>query len=228
MNDDSRDPPEPQIFWLCNGVLVLFPCDPEEEPRRAPPGRSDADLAARALVELTPLVLRALLRGGAPERDLPDLAQKVVLDVLPWWTARYPALDPGAEGNLRAYLRVSARRAARGEGRKRRDSPEILECESDRPFERDAPAESPTPEEMLLDAEATRRRDDFLRLENLRRLLDEPQYRAFCGYVFDKRSVKQLAEAENVPVGTIHNRLRLARHRLRAELKRRRAALHAE
>jgi DNA-directed RNA polymerase specialized sigma24 family protein len=173
MDDDSRDPPDPQVFWLHNGCLVLFPCEPEA-PARDPPRASGADQAARALVAHTPLVRGELRRWGVPERDVPDLVQNVLLDVLPWWTHHWLAPAARVEAELVTYIRVVARRAAMRHGRRRSKRRERLECEMELLFALDEPDPAPSPEEAIMVAQAKRALWDLLSPESLSQLLGRP------------------------------------------------------
>jgi RNA polymerase sigma factor (sigma-70 family) len=226
MDDDSRDPPDPQVFWLHNGCLVLFPCEPEA-PARDPPRASGADQAARALVAHTPLVRGELRRWGVPERDVPDLVQNVLLDVLPWWTHHWLAPAARVEAELVTYIRVVARRAAMRHGRRRSKRRERLECEMELLFALDEPDPAPSPEEAIMVAQAKRALWDLLSPESLSQLLGRPLWHIFREYAVLRLPVKWIAEGNGVPVTTIYNRVRVARDLLRAALRRRRAALRS-
>jgi RNA polymerase sigma factor (sigma-70 family) len=226
MDDDSRVPPDPQVFWLCNGCLVLFSCEPEA-PARDPPRASEADRAACALVAHTPLVRGELRRWGVPERDVPDLVQNVLLDVLTWWTNRWLAPAARVEAELVTYVRVVARRAAMRHGRRRSKRRERLECEMALLFALDEPDPAPSPEEAILAAQAKRALWDLLSPESLSQLLGRPLWHIFREYAVLRLPVKWIAEGNGVPVATIYNRVRLARDLLCAALRRRRAALRS-
>jgi DNA-directed RNA polymerase specialized sigma24 family protein len=227
MSDDSRDPPGPQVFGLCNGGIDQFPSEPEG-PARAPCRVSDADRAARVLDAQRPLVGGELRRGSVPERDVPDLVQTVLLHVMPWWMARWLAPEPHAEGELAAYLRVAARRAARHYCESRNRCPELLESEAEQRFAMDEPDPAPTPEEALQAAQKKRQRADFLNPQSLSKILGRPLWHIFLEYAVLGNPVKWIADRNQVPVPTIYNRIRIARDLLRAEVRRRRAALRAK
>ena len=227
MNEGSRLLPGPQIFGgPGHGSPFLIASEPGE-PKRAPPRPSPADAAVRALVALTPLVRGELRREGVPERDVPDVTQTVLFDVLPWWTARWQSAEPRAAGEPAAYVRVAARHAARHFCRKARRRREILAREHEPSVALEAPGTAPSPEEVLFEALSKRQRADFLSPESLRRILGRPLWHIFREYAVLELPVRWIAEGNRLPVPTIYNCIRIARDMLRAELRRRHAALRA-
>ena len=227
MNDGSRILPAPQIFGgPGHGSPFLIPSEPGE-PERAPPRPSPADAAVRALVTLTPLVRGELRREGVPERDVPNVAQTVLFDVLPWWTAQWHSSEPRAKGELAAYVRVAARHAAGHFCRKASRRREILGREPELSVVLEVPSAALSPEEALFEARARRQRADFLSPRSLDRILGRPLWHIFREYAVLELPVKWIAEGNGLPVPTIYNCIRIARDLLRAELRRRRAALRS-
>lgn len=118
MIEVSRVLSEVPLFGLAVCLISFFPRDPggegpappeEDPPASAPVGpdppegpssdpepcRGPVSLAvpavvARALMALLPFVIRVLRRCGVLEKDAPDVAQEVLVHVLPWWAPAPP------------------------------------------------------------------------------------------------------------------------------------------
>lgn len=222
MNDDNPDPPEPQILWPCGGSPALFPGKPEE-PARAPPRASDVERAARALVAQLPLVKSELRRWRVPAWEVPDLAQNVLIDVLPWWTERWLGAPNPALGALPAYVRVVARRAAKRYHRRRSEHPETLECETDQRFSPEEADAAPSAEDALVAAEARAERAAHLNPDVLSKTLGRGLWHVFHAYAVMRMPVRWIAKQEQVSIPTIYNRIHIARDALRAAVLRSRA-----
>ncbi len=226
MDDDSRVPPESQIFGLGDGPLNVFPGEAEQASRDPPP-RTEVEGAARVLVLLRPSVERVLRRSGVPERDIADVLQNVWMAVLPWWTARVVALSGVAPGGLPGYVAVVARRLAIQHHRASGHRAEVFEGGGPLWFDLEEreiaglPA-PPSPEERLSQAETQAETEvDFAALS---RATKPARWRAFHAHVVLGVPVARIAAAERAPAPTIYTRIRRAREDLRAAITRLRAA----
>lgn len=224
MYEDSRSVPEPQVFGSEGRVTTVNRRTAESV--RVPPRAADRERAARALLAQCMCVVRGELKcQGVPARDAPDLEQKVAISALPWWMERWREGECESEDVMRAYLRVSARRAAKRYFRRRSKQREVLECEQTRGEDAREECDERTPEELLLSVEANRRRWEMLSAERLSSLLGEKLWSIFRGWVVWSIPIRWLAEAENVPVPTIYTRIRQASRLLRAAHQRSLAAV---
>src|SRR6185369_5896077 len=85
-------------------------------------------------------------------------------------------------GELPAYLRVVARRAAKRYHRRRIERPETLECEADRLFTLEDAASAPSAEEALVAWEARAERVAHLKPEVLSKTLGRGLWHVFHAY----------------------------------------------
>ena len=167
------------------------------------PGRHDPIVAA-ILAQLD-IVNRTLGRMCVPASAHDDLRQVVTLDT--WRAARKGRVAWQDALTLRAFLRVVAVRCAR---RWRRNNPPPVELREDH----EAPV--PSAEQVLV-------AQDMLRF--LRESTTPERWRAL---VAQAKGIPagDVARREHVPVGTIANRIRLARADLAAALAREDAAIY--
>ena len=153
---------------------------------------------------------RLLRRLGVPSAQLDDATQEV------FWVAarRLFDIEPGREG---PFLYGVALRVAAGELRRLRTGMPLVEIGQ-------APAmidEGPSPEEQLVARQARQLLDDVLsRMPNDLRTV-------FVLFELEGLEVRQIAELEEIPVGTASSRLRRAREEFSAITKRVRAGLMA-
>jgi len=224
MNQGNPDLPDAKVFRLDH--CVIYVCDPEPEPPAPDPPRTYDEARVRELLGLTPLVQRVLRRSKVAPADVPDLCQNVLVDLLQWWAGQTRAPIVA----VRAYVAVMARRAAyryhQRRKHRRRGQTGLPDREVLASNEQEAPPDptEPSPEEAALEAEARAELAAEVNLDALGAATAPPLWRAFYGYEVLGVAVEVIAEAEHVPVGTIYNRVRLARQDLRASLHRRRAA----
>jgi len=157
----------------------------------------------RALVEREyEFVWRSVRRLGVPAADVDDAAQEVFV------VAARRLADFGTERE-RAFLFGTAMRVASTRRRNARRHPEELDAGSD-----ERPAGDLDPEEL---AELARARP--LLQEILDGMTDE--FRAvFILSEIEELSVREVAEALGVPQGTVSSRLRSAREKFHAGVKR--------
>jgi DNA-directed RNA polymerase specialized sigma24 family protein len=233
------------ILGLALGILILFPGSPgspgSPSPPEAPAGRRrpaagqprgpQAALAAlpaaaaRALMALMPLVERVLRRCRVPEGDVPDVAQDVLLRLVPWWSQRTPEEQASLVGPLRSYVCVVAQNGAR-RFRSRTRRVVLLGAEDDVvedglcPW--DGEAVAPSPEDRWLEQEAALEQAE--ELHRLSHATTPERWRAIRAYVLEGQTVREIACAERAVPATIYNRIALARRDLRAAVRRRRAA----
>jgi len=153
-------------------------------------------------------IWRLLRRLGVPQSQLDDATQEV------FWVAarRLSDIESGRESS---FLYGVALRIAAGELRRLRTGMPLVEI-GQAPVMVD---ERPSPEERLVERQA-------------RQLLDEVLNRmpsdlrtVFVLFELEGIEVRQIAELEEIPVGTASSRLRRAREEFSAITKRVRAAL---
>jgi DNA-directed RNA polymerase specialized sigma24 family protein len=171
---------------------------------------------ARELYDLSPVIAATLRRAGVPPCDTPDVVQSVLIDIIK--TSKRKAAQ-GAEPwvqDLRGYVRGAARRAAAGYHRERAARIDVLSSEFQEAVEawEGDPQDAENAPEVAIDMD----------LELLCQCTSPANWRAFYGNKVLGVLVVDIAEAENVPTGTIHNRLRIARADLAAAVRRLRAA----
>lgn len=224
MDDCTRFPPVPPI----SGDAV--PPEPRSDPPsdvlsdplsgplsdplsdRSPPTLRGAEETARKLFSYWPFLLVVLRRGGVPDRDVADVAQQVLLAVLFRAVRAPPGGSRRPVGVWRAYLRAAAARAA---GRYCRREAERAERLGWAPGLDAGGEPSPSPEDVLLAREVVEK------LEPASATTPE-RWRALHAFVVTGIPVPVIAQAEQVPAGTVRTRILLARRDLRAALRRRR------
>lgn len=153
-------------------------------------------------------VWRSLRRLGVAEADLPDVLQEVFL-------VAYRKL-PEFEGRARVttWLFRIAMGAARDRWRKAHTRREVLGVDVV-----DFPGPAPTQEEAL------QRSEDIRLIERALSSLNVDQRAVFALFELEEMSGEEIAEALQIPLGTVYSRLRLARgafqRAVQAELARR-------
>mgnify|MGYP000849802601 CR=1 FL=1 len=180
--------------------------------------------SARALEQYRPSVERAVRRWGVPSRDAPDVAQKLLIDLLPKWG--------GKQGRVpdkpREYVLAAARRAAKQYLRHERGRPELLVppgAASQLPARAlSEESEVKTAEEVLVSAAEREELAGEIAANQLDAVTTPERWRVFHAYVVIGQPAKEIANIEQAPIGTIYNRIRLARRDLRAAILRLRAA----
>lgn len=195
--------------------------------RKHPPGSLAVPAAAaRALMTLLPFVKAVLHRERVPVEDAPDVAQDVLVALLPWWSLRTPDELSAVDERCRGYVRAVARNIARSHlGRRRRVEP----GGGAEPFDEDGlyllaeEAAFPSPEELVLAREEAAERARETDLEMLCRATTPERWRAFRAYAVEGVPVLEIARAERASAGTIYRRIVLARWDLRAAILRGRA-----
>lgn len=170
-----------------------------------------APLEFRALFEAQyASVWRLLRRFGVAHAQLDDAAQEVF-----WVTARrLPDIEPGREA---AFLYGVALRVASNLLRRKKDVPELTE----RALLSELPAEGSCPEQAL-----EQRRARALLDTVLARLPLELRT-VFVLFELEGLPIRDIAELEEIPLGTAGSRLRRAREEFSAIAKRVRATLVA-
>ena len=181
------------------------------EPARQIAAKAEA-LDLRALFERHyASIWRLLRRLGVPSAQLDDATQEV------FWVAarRLSDIEPGRES---PFLYGVALRVAAGELRRQRTAMPLVEI-GQAPVMAD---ERPSPEEQLVARQARQLLDDVLNRmpSDLRTVL--------VLYELEGIEVRQIAELEEIPVGTASSRLRRAREEFSAISKRVRAGLMSQ
>jgi RNA polymerase sigma-70 factor, ECF subfamily len=165
----------------------------------------------RALFEAHyPSMWRLLRRLGVPPAQLDDATQEVF-----WVAAR--RLSDIAPGREHSFLYGVALRVAAGELRRQKTAMPLAEVEQV-PLMVD---HRPSPEEQLAERQARQLLDDVLQ----RMPIDLRT--VFVLFELEGLEVRQIAEIEEIPVGTASSRLRRAREEFSAITRRVRAALAA-
>ena len=151
-------------------------------------------------------VFRTLARLGVPDRSVPDGAQEV-------FTVAFRAL-PHFEGrsSMRTWLFGIARRVASDMRRSAPARRELLDDGRD-----DALADKADSKADI--AVWAERSEAVRRAEKLVRRLPEEQQLVFALFEIEDWSGAEIAEALDVPVATVHSRLRLARESLKRALR---------
>ncbi|NOY92157.1 MAG: RNA polymerase sigma factor [Deltaproteobacteria bacterium] len=137
-----------------------------------------------------------LHRLGVPERDVPDLVQEVFLVI-----HRKGGFRPGA-AKPRSYVGAIAFRIASAHRRRKRPllAPETFEA-------------GVTHETPLVRAEV---RESLERVQRCLETLDWDHRAVFVLFEVEGFKAKEVAEALDIPEGTVHSRLHNARRRFRA------------
>lgn len=149
-------------------------------------------------------VWRSLRRLGVPESDVPDAAQDVFLVV-------HRRLDEfEGRSKMTTWLFGIAMRVARD--RKRL-------AHNRRRSDDDSPLEEAADESVDVAADAERRQGLRL-LESLLDALSLEQRAVFTLFELDGMAGDAIAELLDIPIGTVHSRLRLAREAFERNLKR--------
>jgi len=153
-------------------------------------------------------VFRNLRRLGVPSADLADAMQEVFLTV-------HRAL-PEFEGrsSLATWLFTICRSVARDRRQRAHRRYEVADAAR---IERE-----PAPFADL--AASVEQREKLALLEQLLETLDEEQRLVFVLFELESMTGNEIAQALDIPLGTVFSRLRLARAAFRAALARHRAA----
>jgi RNA polymerase sigma-70 factor (ECF subfamily) len=149
-------------------------------------------------------VWRTLRRLGVPAPDLADVAQEVFLVV------HRRLADFEERSKVTTWLFRICVRAARDRRRRahvRREVPREQDF-----FETADPVGDPS--------RALERADDLALLEQALATLDAPQREVFTAFELEGMTGQAVAAALDIPLGTVHSRLRLARERFRVALGR--------
>lgn len=170
-----------------------------------------APLEFRALFEAQyASVWRLLRRFGVAHAQLDDAAQEVF-----WVTARrLPDIEPGREA---AFLYGVALRVASNLLRRKKELPELTE----RALLSELPAEDSCPEQALEQRRARALLDTVLARMPLELRT------VFVLFELEGLPIRDIAELEEIPIGTAGSRLRRAREEFSAIAKRIRATLVA-
>ncbi len=196
--------------------------EPPSAPARCPRSAFDVPASvALALESHRPLAMAIVQRAGVPPRDAPDVVQNLLVSLLPTWAehAEWPARQ------CAEYIAGAARIVARRyRGRAARRPESLHACLP--AFHEQPPSSEPprTAEELLvaLDEQAEYARETertFLKYSTAPAF-----WRVFHDHVILGLPIAGIAECEHAPIGTLYNRLRLARRDLRAAITRLRAA----
>ena len=160
------------------------------------PERSDANERLRACVRAhLATVWRVLRRNGVPAADADDAAQKVFLVL----SRKAQAVAPGRE--LPFLLRTAvlvASESRRAQRRHRTVSDPLVDTYA---------SSKPSPERELLE------REKLSQLDAILSEMEEPLRIVFVLYELEEMTMGAIAEALEVPPGTVASRLRRARQR---------------
>jgi RNA polymerase sigma-70 factor (ECF subfamily) len=163
--------------------------------RTTTPERADADERLRACVRAhLATVWRVLRRNGVPAADADDAAQKVFLVL----SRKARAVPPGRELPFLLRTAVLVASEARRTQRRYREVSEPVDAHA---------SSKPSPERELLEREKLRQLDAILSE------MEEPLRVAFVLYELEEMTMAAIAEALEVPPGTVASRLRRARQR---------------
>jgi RNA polymerase sigma-70 factor (ECF subfamily) len=147
-------------------------------------------------------VYRVLLHLGVPEDRVEDASQEVFLVVL----RQLPAFEGRSAATT--WLYGICRNVAHSERRRRRRAPEL-----------------PTDDLPETVVQAAQEGDLWARRAHARLIwalgeLKEEQRTAFVLYEIEELTLEEIAAAEGAPLTTIHSRIKVARERLQALLRR--------
>jgi len=165
-------------------------------------GPRDRQAFARFFNWFAPRVKGQLQAAGAPPATADELVQEVMLAV--WRKAGQ--FDP-ARGAASTWLYAMTRNAWINHTRGRRPIDPTVEIDDG------GAAEAPTPEAAAAEAQWQGA------LRGALAALPEEQIAVLRGCYFAGRSLREEAEARNLPLGTVKTRARLALERLRSMLK---------
>lgn len=194
--------------------------------RRCPRSLAADPEAARGLMAFRPFVIGVLRECRVPDKDVPDIAQEVLTQLLPWWTGRGTTEPETPVDSGRTYVYVATVRTACRHRRKEARHGEVLGWEPELgeeggALEQGAAKCARSPEELWLDLEAATARAEMTDLDWLGNTTEPARWRAFYAHAVIGASVAQIAEAEQVAVPTIYHRISLARQDMRAAILRR-------
>jgi RNA polymerase sigma-70 factor (ECF subfamily) len=144
-------------------------------------------------------VWRSLRRLGVPESAVKDVVQDVFLIV----HRRLPEFSPRAK--VSTWLFRICLHAARDHRRRAHVRREVLDDED----------VGNRADDALLAQEALERRDDLSLFERAVARLDMNQRAVFILFELEEMTGEQIAESLEIPIGTVHSRLRLAREAFR-------------
>lgn len=181
---------------------------PTSPPRR-PHAVDPFALLYRAHISL---VYRAAHRAGVPDRDVPDVAQRVFISL-------HDAIGRGLDtsASLRGWLRKTTYHAARDHLALRRNVREMMSATG----EIETVDRAPNPEERVAGIEAR---------EHVDAVLDElpPELRMVLAMSdLDDLPMSEIAEVLEIPIGTGYTRLYAARRAFGSAWEERRAGSHA-
>lgn len=140
-------------------------------------------------------VWRSLRRLGVPDSAVKDVVQEVFLVV----HRRLPDFTPRAK--VTTWLFRICLHAARDHRRKAHVRREVLDDDD----------VSTRADESLLAEEALARRDDLALFERALDRMDMNQRAVLILFELEEMTGEQIAESLEIPIGTVHSRLRLAR-----------------
>jgi RNA polymerase sigma-70 factor (ECF subfamily) len=155
----------------------------------------DRDAFARLFTWFAPRVKGQLMAAGMDSASAEELAQEVMLNV--WRKASL--FDPRRGAASTWIFAMTRNRFLNTVRRRAAPEPELVDTLDD----------SPHAESTLIMMERNRMLDSALAE------LPDEQRSALRGAYFSGRSLREVAEAQDVPLGTIKTRLRLALERLR-------------
>lgn len=197
------------------------PGTPPDEPTAAGDEPPPDVRSVVALASHFPQLLRWLRTLNIPERDRQDVGQEVLIGAFHRWASI--VAPPGvSEATARrnwlfgvAVNKASEYRRHRGPKADRLTDP--LEHAIR------IPSGAPTAEELLLRREEAAEIAEEVDLERLRAAVAPEAWSAFVAYEVEGLSMKAIAAAHGVPVGTIATRIRTAKADIRAAILRARA-----
>ena len=174
---------------------------------------------------LLPAIKAVLRRRRVPAKDASDLAHDLLISLLPWAACRTSDELRAPFDLCKPYVLVAAARCARHHLRREARRGERLGWEPDQlGHSLEDRAQALSPEDLLLEHEAAAALATEVDLDWLRQAVTPELWRAFHAYYIHGTPVPEIAAAEQIPIPTVYNRLRLARVALRAAILRRRAA----
>lgn len=225
--------PEAPICCLEDDPTPCFaeeiPAPSRDPPPKAPKGpkapkppRTLAGLEpmAIALKAYGPLALAIVRRHGVPARDAPDVVQDLLITLLPRWAEREKWAPEKRTSYVAGAARVAARRYL---GRSARKAEVLVSGAALQAIQERAAregAESDTAEDPLLAQELGEEHAPDAWIDFLQASMRPAFWRVFAAYVLLGVPTAVIARREKAPLGTIYNRLRLARRNIVAALER--------